>query len=409
MLHEHREVLFHRGFDCLTQRIVEGFLQGADFTLRELTFHQGFVRVNRDTQTAQIEDQILLGECLGITLGRRFHGIVDRLHELVGHAVLSCRQGRTENHRSQRGLDDVPACFQDFTGFLVFELASEGIDRSKQTRIHRILSFALDHLANVGQHIAGRGFVEVELPRLATPHVVVLVAATFLIEATLVEQAEECLGRGGCTQQEVTEHRAVGHTIDLTHHLHGEAVLACCLGLLVVSQRHQGIEGVELLTARLHTSQQSLLIGCRQGFRAFVHLLLQDSHSRLNLRITHLGIELGQGLHIGLLVRLDAQTFEHTQLEVVQVVHTNRGFPRLAEQHEPMNLAALRVDQVGGDTDTLLLPDRVFKVQGLLQSFFGREDRAAHVIHEVTKLPDQAIVLGLDAGTLGLVGILLGH
>ena len=195
------------------------------------------------------------------------------------------------------------------------------------------------------------------------------------------------------------EHGSVGHTIDLTHHVDGER---CSIGDLLVSQCHQGIEGVHLFATLLHTLNNGFL-------KLFVHgRTLLESNKRIDcstdLRIVDLGFKLSQRLLIGLLVSLHAQAFEHPQLEVLElcfIAWINLRFPGLTVQQEAMHLAGLRVDHIRGNTHPLLLPDHMVEVHRMIQPFLHQG--AFHEVEHPVDLTTQPIILGLNALTTGLM------
>ena len=195
------------------------------------------------------------------------------------------------------------------------------------------------------------------------------------------------------------EHGSVGHTIDLTHHVDGER---CSIGDLLVSQCHQGIEGVHLFTTLLHTLNNGFL-------KLFVHgRTLLESNKRIDcstdLRIIDLGFELIQRNLIGLLVCLLTQALEHTKLEVLKlslISRINLCFPCLTVQQEAMHLAGLRVDHVRGNTHPLLLPDHMVEVHRMIQAHLHQG--AFHEVEHPIDLTTQPIVLGFNTLTTSLV------
>ena len=109
------KVCLHRRVDCFTQGALEGFLQSSNLSRSELVLHQTISRqVGYQLCLAIIQQGVDVAQrCLQISLAccHIFHAGIDRLHEVVGHAVHSRAHRRTKHHGSQRCLDDVAACF----------------------------------------------------------------------------------------------------------------------------------------------------------------------------------------------------------------------------------------------------------------------------------------------------------
>ena len=169
-----------------------------------------------------------------------------------------------------------------------------------------------------------------------------------------------------------------------------------------MSQGHQRIEGVHLLTTLLYTCNDGIL-------KLLIHggALLQGNNginSSTNLRIVDLGFELIQRNLIGLLVCLLAQALEHTKLEVLKlclISRINLCFPCLTVQQEAMHLAGLGVDHIRGNTHTLLLPNHMVEVHRMIQSL--RHQGAFHKVEHPIDLTTQPIVLGFNTLTTSLV------
>ena len=169
-----------------------------------------------------------------------------------------------------------------------------------------------------------------------------------------------------------------------------------------MSQGHQRIEGVHLLTTLLYTCNDGIL-------KLLIHggALLQGNNGinrSTNLRIIDLGIELIQRNLIGLLVCLLAQPFQHPQLEVLKlrfIAWINLRFPGLTVQQEAMHLAGLGVDHIRGNTHTLLLPDHMVEVHRMIQPFLHQG--AFHEVEHPVDLTTQTIVLGFNTLAASLV------
>ena len=229
-------------------------------------------------------------------------------------------------------------------------------------------------------HRTDRSFVQVVVVFLSTPYVVVLEARTFLEEATPVQTTHECFYRSPCPQSHVRQHRTIGYTIHFTHQLHfkGEGFsVGVLLGFLVIGHGNQGIQGVHLFTPCIYPSQNSFTMRLRHfgtrlaGVDQSIHRLLQGDGLLPRLFICRLRIEqiLGcfQGGRIGLLVRLNPQTFRNAQHETVGVLAIYRSLPVCTGNHPAMDLARLWIDRAI-NTYPLLLPDGVWQIESLICS-----------------------------------------
>ena len=108
-----------------------------------------------------------------------------------------------------------------------------------------------------------------------------------------------------------------------------------------------------------------------------------------------------------MLVSLGAKPFHDPQLEVLQhgfIVRGYFGFPFRTEQQATMQLAGLRIDHVGFDTNTLLLPDVVDEVEWLHELQRTGFRQLAEVVTDTLEFPTQTLVLGLDALDVGNMG-----
>ena len=244
-----------------------------------------------------------------------------------------------------------------------------------------------------------RNLVQILSTRLCSPLVVLGVGVTQFEETTTVQQTKQILDRVRCTQQQVGQHRAVGHTIDFAHHLDVEVAGTVLHGLCFVSQGHECIQGVEVLTTGVDCRQHRCLI--LLGHAAVVQTLAQCLNGRLHLRRLDDRIVGSQRGGVVLLVRLDAQAFQDTQTEVVHlsiVIAIDLGVPALSIQHVPMDLAGLWVDHVRGDTHTLLLPHGVLEVE-----CSGVVSHRTNKLHKAAVLSLQIVVRGFLTGPIGLV------
>ena len=195
------------------------------------------------------------------------------------------------------------------------------------------------------------------------------------------------------------KHWSISNTIDLTHHVDDKRI---SIGDFLVSQSHQRIEGVHLLTTLLYTCNDGIL-------KLLIHggALLQGNNGinrSTNLGIVDLGFELIQRNLIGLLVRLLAQALEHTKLEVLKlsfIAWINLCFPCLTVHQEAMHLAGLGVDHVRGNTHPLLLPDHMVEVHRMIQTHLHQG--TFHEVEHPIDLTTQAIILGFNALTSSFV------
>ena len=179
-----------------------------------------------------------------------------------------------------------------------------------------------------------------------------------LEESTLVQSSHRILQRTEGTEQQVTQHRAIGHAVHFGQQHGGELLLPSLTGVLVGGLGYQRGQRMEVLTTSLHTFDDRLLLA--RGQVLIQQSLTQGSDSILVHRLLHLGFIGSQRTLVVLLVGLDTQAFSHTQLEHVQVrlvvvSPANYGFSTLLADNKTMNLAGLRVDG-RIQTHTIVLP-----------------------------------------------------
>ena len=258
----------------------------------ELVVHQLVDRHggNRRTTTHDQQRVDVVTHCLQVSLACRhiLDRCVDRLDEVVGHAIDCGLHRGTKDHGGQRSLDDVPACL-GYRTILVGQRSSECVDRAER---HAQLAILVQHPLNSLRHVQCSGLVQIQVSWLLTPLVVLGLSIVCFVETTTVQQTKQILDRLCSTQEQVSQHRAVGDTINFTHHLDVEGVFAVSHGLGFMSQRHQRIQRMKVRSALLHTGQQSLLlVGCNT---TFVDCLAQYFDCSLDLRSIDHAVVAGQ-------------------------------------------------------------------------------------------------------------------
>ena len=160
------------------------------------------------------------------------------------------------------------------------------------------------------------------------------------------------------------EHWAIGHTVDFTHQLHSDLWFAIVLSIPQVSQSNQSIKRVHFLLASFNTSNDCILL-CIREVLTFNHRLAQSIHSSNDFWILEVGFDLLQRSFISLLVGLYTQAFTNAKCQGLNrssVTHLYLRFPFRTGNQEAMELRSLGIDHVGFDTNTVLLPDAVLKV-----------------------------------------------